>query len=89
MVLKDLSESYDEKHGGFTKAPKFPRPSVLNFLFRMYGHRKEDELNELATKGMDMALVTLSEMARGGIYDHIGTFRLGHHTSGTYSACSS
>jgi uncharacterized protein YyaL (SSP411 family) len=72
-ALKSLAESYDEEHGGFTRAPKFPRPAILNFLFRVYGHRKEGlELNEKATKAMDMALVTLTKMARGGIYDHIG-----------------
>jgi hypothetical protein len=73
VALKSLMDSYDAEHGGFTKAPKFPRPSVLNFLFRMYGHRKEGlELHELAIKAMDMTLVTLAKMARGGIYDHIG-----------------
>jgi uncharacterized protein YyaL (SSP411 family) len=72
-ALKSLSESYDEEHGGFTKAPKFPRPSVFNFLFRMYSQRKEgNEHKEVATKAMDMALATLTKMARGGIYDHIG-----------------
>lgn len=71
-ALKSLAESYDEEHGGFTRAPKFPRLATLNFLFRVYGHRKEGlELNEKATKAMDMALVTLTKMARGGIYDHI------------------
>lgn len=73
-ALKSLAESYDEEHGGFTRAPKFPRLAILNFLFRVYGHRKEGlELNEKATKAMDMALVTLTKMARGGIYDHIGS----------------
>ncbi|ELR14077.1 Hypothetical protein ACA1_367000 [Acanthamoeba castellanii str. Neff] len=78
-ALKSLAESYDEEHGGFTRAPKFPRLATLNFLFRVYGHRKEGlELNEKATKAMDMALVTLTKMARGGIYDHIGNWLVPH-----------
>ena len=32
--FEDFSRSFDENYGGFGGAPKFPRPSVFNFLFR-------------------------------------------------------
>ena len=60
-----LAAQYDPKYGGFGNGPKFPRPAVLNFLFRYYARSKDDE-------ALKMALTTLQAMARGGIYDHIG-----------------
>ncbi len=60
-----LEQSYDPRVGGFGKAPKFPRPVVLSFLFSHY----------LATgkeKARDMALFTLRKMASGGMYDQLG-----------------
>jgi len=49
---------YDSKYGGFGGAPKFPRPVVLNFLFRV--------------GGKDMALFTLRKMGEGGMFDQLG-----------------
>ncbi|HYO82832.1 MAG TPA: thioredoxin domain-containing protein [Bryobacteraceae bacterium] len=57
--------SYDKRLGGFGGAPKFPRPSVLNFLLRYAVFSDNDEAR-------DMALHTLREMARGGMYDQLG-----------------
>ncbi len=57
--------SYDSRLGGFGPAPKFPRPSVIQFLFRY--HRRTGDVEAL-----DMALHTLREMAKGGINDHLG-----------------
>ncbi|MCI0694818.1 thioredoxin domain-containing protein [candidate division KSB1 bacterium] len=59
------SRSYDAKYAGFGKAPKFPRPVSFNFLFRYYSRTGEK-------KALDMSLETLKQMARGGMYDHIG-----------------
>ena len=57
--------TYDTKNGGFGDAPKFPRPVVLNLLFRYhYRTRNEDAL--------EMALATLRAMAAGGMYDQLG-----------------
>ncbi|MDE3084970.1 MAG: thioredoxin domain-containing protein, partial [Verrucomicrobiota bacterium] len=32
--FRQFYETFDERHGGFGHAPKFPRASALNFLFR-------------------------------------------------------
>ena len=56
---------FDSVRGGFGSAPKFPRPSVLNFLFRYSVHKQ-------STEARDMALLTLREMAKGGMYDQLG-----------------
>jgi uncharacterized protein YyaL (SSP411 family) len=57
--------AYDSRHGGFGRAPKFPRPSVLDFLLRYWHLTGEKE-------ALDMTLHTLREMARGGMNDQLG-----------------
>ena len=56
---------FDSKHGGFGGAPKFPRPSVHNFLLRYYARTGNAE-------SLELVLATLNQMARGGIHDHLG-----------------
>ncbi len=60
-----LASGYDPEDGGFTPAPKFPRPSVFNFLLRYWLRSKK-------TNSLDMVEFTLRKMSRGGIYDHLG-----------------
>ncbi len=57
--------AFDPRLGGFGGAPKFPRPSVLNFLLRYYASADQDE-------ALDMVLLTLREMAKGGMHDQLG-----------------
>jgi len=57
--------SFDSLLGGFGGAPKFPRPAVFNFLLRYYARTEESE-------ALDMVLLTLREMAKGGIHDQLG-----------------
>jgi uncharacterized protein YyaL (SSP411 family) len=57
--------TFDTRLGGFGGAPKFPRPSVHNFLLRYYARTKNQE-------ALDMALLTLREMAKGGMHDQLG-----------------
>ncbi|MFW2365788.1 MAG: thioredoxin domain-containing protein, partial [Desulforhopalus sp.] len=60
-----FAQDNDPTYGGFSQAPKFPRPAVLSFLFDYYHVTGEE-------KPKDMALHTLQKMAAGGIYDHLG-----------------
>ena len=57
--------SYDPKNGGFGPAPKFPAAHNLLFLLA-YGRRQGDG------GCADMAVHTLRQMYRGGLFDHIG-----------------
>nr|WP_122012208.1 thioredoxin domain-containing protein [Maliibacterium massiliense] len=56
---------FDEKNGGFGRAPKFPTPHNLQFLLR-YAQEAAD------ARAQFMAERTLRQMYRGGIFDHIG-----------------
>lgn len=56
---------FDEEFGGFSRAPKFPQESTLLFLM---------EQARLSGDGraLEVAEVTLTKMAAGGIHDQIG-----------------
>jgi uncharacterized protein YyaL (SSP411 family) len=57
--------SFDSKLGGFGAAPKFPRPSALNFLLRYWADTREED-------ALKMVTTTLREMAKGGMKDQLG-----------------
>jgi uncharacterized protein YyaL (SSP411 family) len=60
-----VMHDFDKKNGGFGGAPKFPQPLVLEFLLRYYV-RTQDKT------ALDMVDLTLTNMAKGGIYDQLG-----------------
>ena len=57
--------TFDPQLGGFGGAPKFPRPAVFQFLLRYHLRSKNRE-------PLDMVLLTLREMAKGGMHDQLG-----------------
>ncbi len=63
-------EAHDARWGGFGGAPKFPRASVLDFLFRSAA--LQGVASELGQTAIGMAATTLQRMAEGGMHDHIG-----------------
>ncbi len=64
-AVERLAGSFDVRHGGFGGAPKFPQPTVIEFL-----------LGEAAAGGepqaAEMALASLRAIASGGIHDLLG-----------------
>ncbi|MBI3472482.1 MAG: thioredoxin domain-containing protein [Candidatus Solibacter usitatus] len=60
-----LRRTFDTKLGGFGGAPKFPRPVTHNFLLRYHARTGNRE-------ALDMVLLTLREMAKGGMNDQLG-----------------
>ncbi len=57
--------TFDPQLGGFGGAPKFPRPSVYRFLLRYHARTDNRE-------ALEMVLLTLREMAKGGMNDQLG-----------------
>ncbi len=57
--------TFDSQMGGFGSAPKFPRPSVYQFLLRYHLRAKSQE-------ALNMVLLTLREMTKGGMNDQLG-----------------
>ena len=64
-----LASAFDGKRGGFSPAPKFPRPAIFNFLFRFFADEPEGKKSQRA---LEMTLFTLRQMAAGGIHDVLG-----------------
>ncbi len=65
-----LISSFDAIHGGFGGAPKFPHPTNLDRLLRHW--IDSIQRGELDQQAETAVLVTLRNMASGGIYDHLG-----------------
>ena len=62
-ALNNIVMRFDDEYGGFSAAPKFPRPGVFRFLLREAAQNKT---------ALDMMVTTLDAMMRGGIHDQIG-----------------
>ncbi len=59
-----LAQSYDWKHGGWGRAPKFPQAMVIDFLLA-----RSTAGDKMAR---DMAEHALNAMAKGGMHDELG-----------------
>ncbi len=65
QLVRNWSGQMDMEYGGNTGAPKFPMPVNLEFLLH-YGVQYGD------SGVLDYVDLTLTSMARGGIYDQVG-----------------
>ena len=64
-AFNQLERTFDKAYGGFGNAPKFPTPHNLIFLLDYYRLTKKQSALEMTEK-------TLTQMYKGGIFDHIG-----------------
>ncbi len=60
-----VAQAYDVDNGGLGQAPKFPNAGVYELFLRHY-HRSK------SARYLEMVTYTLTKMACGGIYDHLG-----------------
>ncbi|MEW5757660.1 MAG: thioredoxin domain-containing protein [Pseudomonadota bacterium] len=70
IAHQQLKKQFDEKHGGFGPAPKFPHANYVERLLRheaLAAAQGQSDANTLA-----MVTTTLDAMAYGGLYDHLG-----------------
>ena len=64
-ALRELAQAFDDIEGGLGRAPKFPHPFELEFCLRRHAL-------ERSGIALDIARLTLTKMAEGGIYDQMG-----------------
>ena len=64
QAVRQLAQDFDTAEGGFGGAPKFPPSMTLDFLLRQAARG--------GAEALAMAELTLTKMARGGIYDQLG-----------------
>ena len=65
-----LSKNFDYDFGGHGGAPKFPHPGTIEWLLRAWRNTANDEEPDI--DALFMATLTLTRMADGGIFDHVG-----------------
>jgi len=65
QLARQAHRHFDQKHGGFSGAPKFPQPALLAAL--LHAHLRSGD-----PQALRMVTHTLRQMAQGGIYDHLG-----------------
>ncbi len=63
--FQGLRGDFDPRAGGLGRAPKFPQPMTYDFLLR-YWRRTG------SAAALEMVRLTLTRMARGGMYDQLG-----------------
>jgi uncharacterized protein YyaL (SSP411 family) len=63
--LEQITKSYEPVHGGFSRQPKFPHSTTIQFLLRAWKRTGSKEALQMAEK-------SLEQMALGGLYDQLG-----------------
>ncbi|HEB82197.1 MAG TPA: thioredoxin domain-containing protein [Gammaproteobacteria bacterium] len=75
-AMQEIRAAYDSDFGGFSAAPKFPRPGIFAYLNRMagdgYDGNKRKKAGSDKDSARDMMQTTLDAMAAGGIFDQVG-----------------
>jgi uncharacterized protein YyaL (SSP411 family) len=64
-AAQHYEQRFDARHGGLQGAPKFPSNLPNRFLLQYHRRTRQQ-------RPLDMAVVTLTRMAAGGMYDHVG-----------------
>jgi uncharacterized protein len=64
-AYQGMAREFDDRDGGLGQAPKFPQPMNWEFMLR-FGKRSDNP------RALEMARLTLTRMARGGMYDQLG-----------------
>jgi uncharacterized protein len=73
-IVESALKMFDETHGGFGSAPKFPHPSMIDLLIDQdVRTRGQDPLNQTGDGARlhKTFAITLEKMARGGVYDQL------------------
>ncbi len=69
-LVRALAQNFDRDYGGMGSAPKFPHPATLSGLLRRWRATANDAEPDL--DALFMATLTMSRMADGGLFDHLG-----------------
>ena len=64
QMVQSALGAFDRVNGGFSTAPKFPHPPVLDLLIDWYARTGEEQVGKVVS-------TTLEKMARGGVYDQL------------------
>jgi len=70
IARKQIESGFQPQYGGFSGAPKFPHPAIIERSLRHW--LLMNSQNQPDQRILEIALFTLKQMAQGGMYDHLG-----------------
>ena len=70
LARDTFANTFDREYGGFGSAPKFPHPTTIDRLLRHWRASAADAEPDL--DALFMASLSLTRMAEGGLFDHVG-----------------
>jgi uncharacterized protein len=70
IARNQIEKQFDNINGGFSGAPKFPHPSIIDFALRHWSHTRR--CGQSDPRILHSAIFSLEKMADGGIFDHLG-----------------
>ncbi|MDH3491723.1 MAG: thioredoxin domain-containing protein [Gammaproteobacteria bacterium] len=70
VARNTFEQTFDRDYGGFGSAPKFPHPTTIDRLLRHWRASANDAEPDI--EALFMATLTLTRMADGGLFDHVG-----------------
>jgi uncharacterized protein YyaL (SSP411 family) len=70
IARNQIEKQFDSQNGGFSTAPKFPHPSIIEFAIKHWCRTKKNLQPD--PRILHCAIFSLEKMANGGIFDHLG-----------------
>jgi uncharacterized protein len=65
-IAESILKQFDARNGGFGSQPKFPHPGAIDLLLEVAART-----GAAGEKARDAALLTLTKMSQGGVYDQL------------------
>ena len=70
ICRESLAERFDSAEGGFGQSMKFAMPGSIERLLKNWAYSRRAQVTD--KDSLDMVMTTLTQMARGGLFDHLG-----------------
>ena len=68
-IADSILRQFDPRNGGFGSQPKFPHPGAIDLLIELAA--RVDSTEKIAQKAREAAILTLTKMSQGGVYDQL------------------
>ncbi|UCB55395.1 MAG: thioredoxin domain-containing protein, partial [Thiotrichales bacterium] len=70
VARNQIEQQFDSRFGGYSGAPKFPHPAIIQRALRHWA--RTNESGNPDSRILHTALYSLEHMSSGGLFDHLG-----------------
>lgn len=70
IARNQIEQQFDSRFGGFSNAPKFPHPAIIQRALKHWA--RTTETGNPDARILHTALFSLERMSSGGLFDHLG-----------------